>query len=378
MAFSWWKVCFACAELESRQQSNNKDWSMTRNQVWLSWQTFWPKAKSRSNNSQHWICSPNILYPRTRVALICCIKFGTTRVQIVLCVICKSKLETHLSNVSSIFTRQDKNQKFELLACTSCGHIITFPTPSTDTIEKIYKDSYPYAIHHTIKSEKVRRAQNLIKFISLETRTSQTLLDLGCGEGELVQEAVKRGWQATGVDINAPSTRSGNETYIKSSIEDFALRPNNPRFDIIVMSHSLEHLSDHQKLLYAVEKHLLKDSGKLAIVVPNPYSITAQVFRRKWGYWQVPVHLHHFSVRSLQSTVESTGLQLVRRRFRGADSLFWILTLMNCLKAKSGEVTSVKMRIVRYLSWALTGYMYFGSEDIMMLFERRSEMASST
>jgi SAM-dependent methyltransferase len=193
-----------------------------------------------------------------------------------------------------------------------------------------------------------------------------------------VHEAVKIGCQATGVDINAPSTRNGNETYIKSSIEDFVLRPNNQRFDVIVMSHSLEHLSDHRKILCAVEKHLLKGSGKLAIVVPNPYSMSAQVFRRNWGYWQVPVHLHHFSVRSLQSTVELSGLQLVRRQFRGADSLFWILTLMNCLKAKAGEATSVKMRIVRYLSWVLTGYMYFGSEDIMMLFERRFEMASST
>lgn len=100
------------------------------------------------------------------------------------------------------------------------------------------------------------------------------ILDVGCGDGYLTKELVKRFDDVTGIDesdvalANAAVNAKGAHI-IKSSIQDFSPQH---RFDTIVMINVLEHVVDPVGKL-TIMREWLKDDGEIIIHVPNAYSV---------------------------------------------------------------------------------------------------------
>jgi len=89
-----------------------------------------------------------------------------------------------------------------------------------------------------------------------------TLLDVGCGNGFFVEEASKRGFVTTGCDI-IPEKQFSHSKYKVSSVENLDFRDN--EFDIVVCSHTLEHVVNFDKAVKELKRVTKK---KLCVVVP--------------------------------------------------------------------------------------------------------------
>ena len=280
------------------------------------------------------------------------------------CTVCNAAtLQLH-PRVSSIFTRQTPTS-YRLHHCLICHHIETIPRPTAHQIDEMYMHNYPYQIHDAIASEKRARARQLLSRVLRYSTTGTRLLDLGCGGGELVEVASSLGYQCVGVDIQPSKNTFSGPMFLTANIQEVVSQVPEKKYQVITMSHSLEHQLEPLSILNSIRTNLLADDGILVLVVPNTEAKTRCLFGSKWGYWQVPVHIHHFSSKSLEKFATLTGYRVVYKSFRGADSLFWVLTVMNYFQSSSNEVTKPKIMTVRAISLALSWWKSVGDEDLI-------------
>lgn len=284
-----------------------------------------------------------------------------------ICQWCLSPQHFAYTKVSSNYTRGKYND-FSLLLCKQCNHITTHPILDSSSLNELYLVDYQYSVHETIGSEKVFRAGQLLRNELAPWLHQGTLIDFGCGDGSLVSEARKLGFTATGVDLHPPTYHNSSETYHQQDLLSFAQCEQDRKFDIAVFSHSLEHVSDPVLLLQSVRVNIINSNGFVVIVVPNHEARTKKILKRWWGYWQVPVHINHFSFGSLKKVCESAGYQVIHKNIRGADSLFWILSLGNLLKIKQAKQTSkLQLRFLKIFSFIAKYWIFIGSEDLIVI-----------
>lgn len=89
------------------------------------------------------------------------------------------------------------------------------------------------------------------------------ILDLGCGEGVLVDKFREQNYDIIGIDLNYES-----EFILKRDIINTGFEENS--FDVVLCLDVLEHLAfDEQEMALGEIKRILKPDGKLVITVPN-------------------------------------------------------------------------------------------------------------
>jgi len=139
------------------------------------------------------------------------------------------------------------------------------------------------------------------------------ILDVGCGGGELLAEFKKAGWDTLGLEPfceESPLAKGLGVEIIKVSFEEAKLAP--AQFDIVIMTHVLEHL--HEPLT-ALRKaaDVLVPGGMIYVEVPNLDSLSFRVFRSRWAQVDAPRHLSHFTLRTMVKLSGFAGLKLWRK-----------------------------------------------------------------
>jgi ubiquinone/menaquinone biosynthesis C-methylase UbiE len=130
-----------------------------------------------------------------------------------------------------------------------------------------------------------REAQDLAERHLPVDGTGLRLLDLGCGYGSFVREAVARGYWAVGLDaaeFELSESRSAAPDEGRWVVGDGNRLPfEDDTFDVVTMWNVLEHVPDPARLL-AESVRVLRPGGCLLGIAPNYAS-----FRRE-AHYQVP------------------------------------------------------------------------------------------
>ena len=96
-------------------------------------------------------------------------------------------------------------------------------------------------------------------------------------------------------------------------------------FDVVLLSHSLEHLYDPLSTLLEVRR-ILDDDGVVVVTVPNAGSMEARLFGRWWFPWELPRHLYHFEKATLAQLLRQAGFCVQSCR-TGVGALFFMGSL---------------------------------------------------
>lgn len=212
-------------------------------------------------------------------------------------------------------------------------HIVSVePMPSEQALSDYYAQKYyqesdgkksTYDVSYTPDElaykalESQMTLQGMLENLS-SSITSPVILDLGCGEGFLVQEAIDLGYQVTGVDFSSFGVEKWNPDVqaqcVFGDIYDF-LSHAPQKYDVCILRNVLEHVIDPAALLKKISD-ILNDGGIAVITVPNDYSaLQALAMEKKYidrEFWFAPPdHLHYFNTRNIVPFVEKNAFTML-------------------------------------------------------------------
>jgi SAM-dependent methyltransferase len=177
------------------------------------------------------------------------------------------------------------------------------------------------------------RVQNLLFGTAQERLIRQTrrlvsggeLLDVGCGNGELMEFA-RPYFQCEGLDcseIAAERSRERGFRVISSTLEEAEIP--DLRYDVVTMDAVLEHLLDPVLTLVRINR-MLRMGGVVVIKVPKLWGPTHRLRGREWNGFRVGYHTIMFTGATLDHALHLAGFAPVPspRRDRPLDDILMI------------------------------------------------------
>jgi 2-polyprenyl-3-methyl-5-hydroxy-6-metoxy-1,4-benzoquinol methylase len=150
------------------------------------------------------------------------------------------------------------------------------------------------------------------------------LLDVGCGDGNLLKGMADLGWQVEGIDLDPVAVQNAKRKGLNVRLGTLSsMRYADSNFDAITMSHLIEHVHDPLGLLQECLR-ILKPNGRLSLVTPNIGAMGHRIYRSSWLHLDPPRHLHLFGVASLRRLLQKAGFRRmkVRTTMREANVVF--------------------------------------------------------
>jgi SAM-dependent methyltransferase len=227
--------------------------------------------------------------------------------------------------------------------CAQCGVATTSPWPSDEQLSAAYADWYrPQSGRFSGVGDRVlHRTRSVLAGRVHRIVPPGPVLDVGAGDGTLVDAFVRHGREAVGLEphVSGPRIR-------KAEVEEV-----DGEWSAIVFWHSLEHLR-RPSLALSHAAGILSPGGVLVIAVPNARSLQARVFGDRWFALDVPRHLVHLSPRALLAQIGSTGLRVERVSYlRGGQVVFgWVHGLVGKLPGHPDLYDAIRRSTARQAS----------------------------
>jgi SAM-dependent methyltransferase len=208
--------------------------------------------------------------------------------------------------------------------CPGCGAATTDPWPDAAALERAYAGWYrPASGRFAGPGDRLlRRTRGQLAGRLARIAPLGTVLDVGAGEGGLLDALRARGRKAIGLE--RVSTRADVHALDLDELDEC--------FAAIVFWHSLEHLPAPSRALRR-SADLLLPGGVMVIALPNAGSLQAKVFGDDWLALDLPRHLVHLPADALLARLSALGLQVERvSHLRGGQVVFgWLHGLVGKL-----------------------------------------------
>jgi 2-polyprenyl-3-methyl-5-hydroxy-6-metoxy-1,4-benzoquinol methylase len=225
------------------------------------------------------------------------------------CILCKGILKRY---------SETSNLGLPVNFCKNCNLNINGDTKEQviEKVSNLYKGEYwkERNSETSIKSEftdvdsQGKRRNWVSQFLyTKEHITGKNLLEIGVGVGQSILWFEEEGFDVNGIEPDGKNVSMINKKLkkgkvIESSVEDFST---DEVFDVIWMSHVLEHIIEPIHFLKKIKNNLKKD-GIFFIEVPNcEYEPMLQSSIQK------NPHLFHFTQNALSKLVENVGYKIL-------------------------------------------------------------------
>ena len=197
--------------------------------------------------------------------------------------------DAHYGTTATIFQCQD----CEFLQCSDFGGVLDY-----------YIDMDDQSYEQT-RQERALQARKLLQ-VATRHRPSGRLLDVGAGSGILVEEALKLGFTAEGIEparsLQQEASRRGLP--VRSGVLPQA-EVAGP-YDVVTLIDVIEHVPDPLGLLTQV-RDLMTPASICVLVTPDVGSIAARLMGWRWWHYRV-AHVGYFSRNTLQKALRAVAL----------------------------------------------------------------------
>ena len=220
-----------------------------------------------------------------------------------------------ISSDSFAITNAGYGQTSAIFECSECGYR---QCNNLTEVLSFYEELEDPGYEEGRKERSFQAAANLTHLSKF--KPDGMLLDVGSGIGMLVEEAIKLGYEASGVEPSKwLQTQAANRNLpvVQGTLDDI---PVSSKFDAIALIDVVEHVLKPIDLLKQI-KERLKPDGVAMIVTPDYKSWFPTILGRKWWHYRV-AHIGYFDKKTLKMACESAGLEILDQRRPG-----WYFTI---------------------------------------------------
>lgn len=228
--------------------------------------------------------------------------------------------------------------EFVYMECSYCGCLQLLNAPQS--MDKYYPSNYYSFKPVQVKSfssvemfwrrtklyfhlkQKKRFQNSLLNWLGpIQLSVNSRILDVGCGTGEILVKMCEIGFKdLTGLDPHN-SCQYNYENGVKIfniKLEEFE----HPAFDLIMLHHSFEHMSNPREILINLSR-LLRPGGTILIRIPTTSSQAWRQYRTNWVQLDAPRHFFLHSLQSIAILLEIEGFEIKEIVSDSIEFQFW-------------------------------------------------------
>jgi len=218
----------------------------------------------------------------------------------------------------SVYLNNFLKEKRKILKCENCALLVTDPFPTEEELLFTYQDDFYVKEKSQRFGSFLERAVYLFRWARAQEikRLLQPgmVLDVGCGRGITLHLLKKWGWNCIGTQLSKNAAQYARKNFGLKIYEGDLLEAKfaEESFDLVILAHVLEHVSDPLAYLREINRVLTK-KGILMLEVPNAGNFLIGVFKEKWFGWDLPRHLYHFTPKTLARMLDQAGFKVVKK-----------------------------------------------------------------
>lgn len=199
---------------------------------------------------------------------------------------------------------------YRLVRCQKCGLIFSNPILEEDRIRRLYEKS---KITYEAEIDNLKKTYgDYLKEVIRVIPGKGNLLEIGCGNGFFLQEALDQGFKKVwGVEPSVSAVEKAPKKIkqnIKNEIFHQGLFKNN-FFDVVCFFQTLDHVVDPNKFLKACYE-VLKDKGVIFCIVHNTGSLSARLMGEKSPIFDIE-HTYLYNKETLRKIFEKDNFEII-------------------------------------------------------------------
>ena len=200
-----------------------------------------------------------------------------------------------------------KYQEDYLVECGNCSFIFSRRIPTSEELTDHY-NTYPRG--SGISPITIKRYNELLDQLE-KYRTTNNILDIGCGDGYFLLEAKKRNWNVFGTEFtdNAVEICRSKEIAIHQGILDPA-NYKGSLFDVITSFEVIEHINNPRQEIRNISS-LLREGGVFYFTTPNFNSMSRIILGTSWNVIEYPEHLSYYTPGTINYLLSQFGFKKI-------------------------------------------------------------------
>lgn len=208
----------------------------------------------------------------------------------------KVKKELALSLQSSIYS------------CRDCSIAFTYPAPvlpdyqemdfhaHTAVEDLVTIDSLPKDWQKSIRTE--------IEMIKDNVAAGSNVLEIGCGDGLLINELQKLSFNCFGIEPSYAATKRAVTKGLNVIQGYFPVTSFDSQMDVVILTHVFEHIENPIDFISGI-KNILNPGGYILFAQTNYLGLIPRLQKENWYAWVPEHHYWHFTLQGLSSFMTS-------------------------------------------------------------------------
>ena len=218
-----------------------------------------------------------------------------------------------------VFETKRNSRAFGIKRCLDCGLVYLSPRPTHEELREYYSNVYNY--NAFLKSaDSIKQRCRVDLDLIRKYKNKGNLLEVGCMYGFLLEQAGDMGYEAYGVEISQKAAKYARKNLglrvFSGQLENSSFQER--FFDVVFLSHLIEHLEDPNGSLKMISR-IIKDDGVLIIRCPNFASLMSKLTGKHWWWLAPPEHLYHFTPKTIQIMLNNAGFSYLEIHTQRGD-----------------------------------------------------------
>jgi 2-polyprenyl-3-methyl-5-hydroxy-6-metoxy-1,4-benzoquinol methylase len=298
------------------------------------------------------------------------------------CVFC---LKPTLKQISSTYRLDTFKDNFILVECQSCNHVSINNTPSEEKLKNYYENEFwdkkitssdidlewsKVLTSSSSAYERFLRAKKQFRYITSKLALDKNIkiIDIGSGYAPILYHFNRSNYKNLfALELDSDICKYLNQQNINSinvSVEELSTM--NECFDLIIISHTLEHIADSHMFLKLIKNIAKKDT---LLFIEVPYKDYLEPYNEN-------LHLNYFSKESLSIVLEDTNFRVInididRHNVLDIFLLKILFYIYGKLLFKSNKSINAKSNIIELLHYLWRPFKLLLSSKINIHISRK-------